>query len=93
MIALLRDPVDRAWSHYRFRSARGHEDEPFEALVDEQISNGPQPFVDGQKAGDIPILSGGLYASQLRPWFEQYGEDGVLIVDSEELFGESHQGA
>ena len=90
VIALLRDPVERAWSHYRFRAARGHEDQPFDALVEEQISRGFEPFVDGQKAGDIPILSGGLYASQLRPWFEEYGEDGVLIVDSDELFGESN---
>ena len=89
VIALLREPADRAWSHYRFRLSRGHESVPFDVLVESQIADGPKPFVDGQKAGDIPILSGGLYASQLRPWYENFGEENVLVVDSDELFGES----
>src|SRR6266540_2331415 len=32
LIAVLRDPVERAWSHYRYERHRGYEDLPFELL-------------------------------------------------------------
>src|SRR6266542_2170470 len=33
LIAVLRDPVERAWSHYRYERHRGYEDLPFEEAL------------------------------------------------------------
>ena len=37
LIALLRNPTDRAWSHYRFRRSRGEESRTFAQVVEDEL--------------------------------------------------------
>lgn len=53
-IALLREPVSRAWSHYWMRRSRGLEVRPFGAIVEAEL------------AGDVDLyVTPGRYAEQL----------------------------
>ena len=38
LIALLREPTRRAWSHYRHRRSEGYEDRSFEEAVEPELS-------------------------------------------------------
>jgi hypothetical protein len=77
-IAILRDPVERAWSHYRHSVRLGHEDLPFvEALArePERIAAG-----DGDGFRRHSYAGRGQYAPQLARWFEAIGRDRVLVI-------------
>jgi len=74
LIALLRNPVTRAYSHYRMLMRRGREARPFGEAVGAEM--------DG-KAGPN-YLSRGHYAEQLERFSRHWGN--LLVVKSENLF-------
>lgn len=86
VIALLRDPVARAWSHFRFRNAKGTEKRTFHDVVAQEANGETNALCAFQHVRDISIVGAGLYAAQLRPWFEEFGPERVMVVKSEELF-------
>ncbi|MCE2884580.1 MAG: sulfotransferase domain-containing protein [Planctomycetaceae bacterium] len=81
-IAVLRDPVGRAWSHYK-HSQRWHgESVPFEQALDmeeERIAASEADFrsYSYQARGD--------YALQLARWFDLLGRDRVLVLEFTEV--------
>jgi hypothetical protein len=86
LIAMLRDPVERAWSHYRLRLELGSETRSFREAIDSELSGGVEPMGRYRQSVDIPYLRAGHYAMQLRPWLELYGRESLLVVDSHLLF-------
>jgi hypothetical protein len=82
-IVLLRDPVERAISHYRHAVEDGREQLPLEAALDAEPSR--------MAAGPVPrwafsYVSRGLYAEQLERWFAAFPRHRFLIRFSEDLF-------
>jgi hypothetical protein len=76
LFALLRDPIDRAYSNYRMQVRGGTEARSFEEAVDEEL------------AGEAvhPYLARGIYADQLAR-YSFYAEQGrLLVLKSEDLF-------
>ena len=71
LIALLRNPVDRAYSHYQMQVKRGTEPRTFEEAIEQQHSS---------------YMSRGIYADQLLRWFEFFGKEQMLILKSEDFF-------
>lgn len=88
VIALLRDPVARAWSHFRLRRAKGTEKRTFHDLVEEEANGETNALCAFGHVSDISIVGAGLYAAQLWPWFNEFGRDRVLVVKAEQLFGD-----
>ena len=87
LIALLRNPTDRAWSHYRYRRLIGTESRTFIQVVEDEL------HLDGaakRKAflapGEIPILTAGRYVDQLKPWLGSFGRDHILVLDANRMF-------
>jgi len=81
-IAVLRDPVERAWSHYRHSVRLGFESLPFrEALEKEpaRLASSPEAF------RQLSYFERGCYAPQLRRWFDAVGRERVLVLDFEGL--------
>jgi hypothetical protein len=92
IVVILRDPVDRAWSHYRFRRARGIEPRAFEEVIqDELAADEPGPAGGFWSGKTVPYLVAGRYADQLPGWIEAFGTDRVLIIDADAMFTRSDE--
>lgn len=95
VVALLRDPVERAFSHWKER--RNHtEDLAFaEALAaEEERTRGEEERL---RAGAVAVsaahrhqtyVAQGCYAPMLERWFEAYGRDRVVVAPAEELYAD-----
>jgi hypothetical protein len=82
-IALLRDPVERAYSHYLHSRAYGMEPLSFAEALDAE----PERLATGGHAARrrISYVARGRYAEQLGRWFAAVGRDRVLVLRTEEL--------
>ena len=97
LIVLLRDPVARAWSHYRHEVAAGRESLSFEAAIaaeperlrgaDEAVrSNGSEEL--RRRHRNCSYVSRGRYAEQLAPWLRVFPREQLLILRAEDLFAD-----
>jgi hypothetical protein len=84
LIALLRNPVDRAYSHYQMEVRRGREARSFEEATGQEMTSaeGEENAVDLRYA----YLRRGLYAEQLARFSFFTNRDRLLVVKSENLF-------
>ena len=79
-VVILRDPVKRAWSHYLHQCRYGVETESFERALELEPTR--------LSAGDstwTAYFRGGLYARQLRVWFEAFPREHFLVLLTEDL--------
>jgi hypothetical protein len=76
LVALLRNPIDRAYSNYQMQVRRGTEERSFEEATEKEMDTGEGP----------PYLARGFYAEQLErfSFFADRGQ--LLVVNSEDLF-------
>jgi hypothetical protein len=95
IIAVLRDPVARAFSHYQHYKTRGLESRSFEQAVDEELRrpDAPPQFGVSLRADSPPMLGyvgRGYYALQLELLLTLYARKHVLILDSADLFSDTN---
>ena len=84
LILVLRDPVQRAWSHWRMESARGAETQPFAWCIRE----GRQRLFEADPWGhhrEFSYVERGFYAEQLERLFGLFAREQVLVLRSEDL--------
>jgi hypothetical protein len=97
LLALLRDPVERAYSAHKHELARGFETETsFERALDleperlageaDRIRNEPGYLSHGHRHHSY--LDRGHYAEQLDVLFKLFGRDRVHVAFAEDFFGE-----
>jgi hypothetical protein len=95
LIVLLRDPVQRAWSHYRHEVRAGRERLGFaDALAAEPARlAGAEAALRAGLANAATVahrtssyIARGRYAQQLRRWLEHYPRESLLVVQAEDLF-------
>jgi len=100
LIAVLRNPVDRAYSHFRFSRRAGHEEcATFaEALALEDQRLRPElahmtadPTYNSLKYGSWSYLARGRYAEQLERWLARFPREQFLFLKAEELAANPHQ--
>jgi hypothetical protein len=83
-IAVLRNPVDRAISHYRWLVSLGLESRGFRAAFDSDRHEVPDP--DRSKVGTYSyIFQSGCYADALHRYLERFSQEAFLLLESEEL--------
>jgi hypothetical protein len=86
LIALLRNPVERAWSHYRRYIYLGRETLPFEeAIAEEERRLSEDPY---DTTGSTSYLARGLYANQLERWYSLFSPAQMLILRSEDFYAD-----
>jgi len=95
LIAVLRDPVSRAFSHYQHLKTRHKEQRSFGHAVDELLQQDRMPAQFGvARRPESPSFSGyiarGYYALQLEPLLQLYPHEQVLILDSADLFADTN---
>jgi hypothetical protein len=93
LIALLRNPVDRAFSHYQHEVALGREPLSFEAAVDredermqgelDRMLRDPSYF--SLAWWNYTYVARGRYAEQLERWFASFPREQLLVLFTEEL--------
>lgn len=76
----LRDPVQRAYSHYLMEYREGREDESF---LDALEADRAREVEDRQS--DRMYIEAGRYSEQVKRYFDTFGEDQVLVFLLEEL--------
>jgi hypothetical protein len=93
LIALLRDPVDRAFSHYQHEVSLGREPLSFEEALDreEERMSGEvermirEPSYFSHAWWNYTYAARGLYAEQLERWFAVFPREQLLVLVSEEM--------
>ena len=90
VVVLLRDPVERAISHYYMERGRGGEGRPlWQALLLEPFrllgSRDPRHSDSAQRVHSYRAR--GLYSGQLRRLYRVFDRDRVLVVRAEDLLG------
>jgi hypothetical protein len=94
LIAMLRDPVERAYSAYQHEFARGFEWETFdraldmedERLVGEISRMRSDPTYESFTHRHHSYTHRGQYAEQLAVLLELFGQEQLLVIDSEAFF-------
>ena len=84
LIVMLRDPVARAWSHWRMEYARGAENKPFAWCVRE----GRRRLFESEPWGfhrEFSYVERGFYGEQLERLFSLFPKEQVLILKAEDL--------
>jgi hypothetical protein len=96
LIALVRDPVARALSHYHHEVALGREPLSFEQAIEaepertrgEEERMVRDPLYFSRAWWDFAYLARGHYAEQLERWFAVFPREQLLVLPSEELAAE-----
>lgn len=94
VIALLRDPVARAYSDYQHKYREGRDTLGFEEAIeaeggrlrgerDRMLADEGYASPDYRK---FSYLSRGIYVDQLRDWHNYFDRDQILILKSEDFF-------
>lgn len=84
IIVLLRDPVERAWSHWKMEFARGAETEPFAWC----IRQGRRRLLDSEPWGahrEFSYVERGFYGEQVQRLLDLFPRDQVLIAKVDDL--------
>jgi hypothetical protein len=95
-VALLRDPVERAWSHYQervhmgveplsFADALAAEDVRTEGELDRMLSD---PGYYSQAHDWFTYRSRGVYLPQLQNWTASFPAEQLLVLTSEQMYGD-----
>jgi len=84
LVMVLRDPVQRAWSHWRMEYARGVETQPFAWCVRE----GRQRLFDAEPWGhhrEFSYVERGFYGEQMQRLYGLFPRNQVLVLTSDAL--------
>ncbi len=84
LIIMLRDPVMRAWSHWRMEHARGAETNPFSWCIRE----GRQRLFSAEPWGvhrEFSYVERGFYGEQIERLFSIFPREQVLILTADSL--------
>lgn len=95
LIVLVRNPSDRAYSHFQHNVRKGRESLGFEESFEielERLASGITPMLDDeayfQHYHQYSYLLRGCYAAQLARWFKHFHHDRVLILECRDLLME-----
>ena len=94
LVALLRNPVERAWSHYRMARWQQKETLSFEEAIDaepdrlrgeyEKLRADDQYYSPAYHQQSY--LTRGIYLPQIRHWLEHYPREQLLVLISEDFY-------
>ena len=93
LIVLLRNPIDRAYSHYHHEVRSGREQRSFEAAI-AQESEWLQDEIARMVADEhyqshnhqcCTYVSRGIYIDQLQRWMNYFSQEQMLILKSEDV--------
>jgi hypothetical protein len=95
-ILLLRNPIDRAYSHYHHELRKGTEKLTFEQVVDqepERLAGEREKMIADETYYSAnyqrySYLARGIYVDQINEWFKYFPREQILIIKSEDMHSE-----
>jgi hypothetical protein len=96
LIALLRNPVERAYSHYFHEVRLGFESLPFEealACEESRLEGETEKILSNENYYSFnrhhySYVTKGIYSQQLERWFSYFPREQLLIIKSEDFYHE-----
>jgi hypothetical protein len=97
LVVILRNPVDRTYSHYHLGIRSGNEKHSFEIVIKNDME-----FLEDKKheknnkseyfesTVEKSYLARGFYAEQLQIWMNKFPREQLLIISTEDLAEEPH---
>ncbi len=93
IIVLLRNPVNRAYSHYQMEKAHNQEELTFEEAIEKEPERIKGEFEEmlhnknnsGRNYPHRAYIKSGEYLEQIKPWMEFYPKENFLFLLSEEF--------
>lgn len=93
-IILLRNPIDRAFSHYTMMEHKHKEDLSFDEAISKESERTREEFAMMEKDENYysseyyhhAYLDRGIYYKKIEKWFKVFPKEQFLIIQSEELF-------
>jgi hypothetical protein len=85
LVFALRNPIDRAFSNYLWSKQNGLEDKSFDAALafeEEREATVPEQL---RYARPFALFSRGLYAKMLKPFFDRFERERILIFRYEDM--------
>lgn len=89
LVALLRNPIDRAFSHYRMAVRRGLEPHPFEHCIRAQAAQGEPPLDPHDPERDY--LAFGLYGRAFGAYLRAFPRGQIHVEFTEDLANDAAQ--
>jgi len=94
LIVLLRNPIERAYSHYNLARKLGFENLSFEEGIEkeeERLDGEVKKMLEdelylGSSHRHHSYLRRGIYVDQLKVWMDSFPWDRILVLRSEDLF-------
>jgi len=94
MIILLRNPVDRAYSHYNHELRLGIENLPIEDAIKQEskrLDNETKKIIADESYYSFnhqhfSYLTRGIYVEQLKKWITMFSKEQILLIKSEDFF-------
>ncbi|HET7093675.1 MAG TPA: sulfotransferase domain-containing protein, partial [Thermomicrobiales bacterium] len=96
LIVLLRDPVERAWSHYHLSQSQGLEPFSFAEAIErepQRLAGERERLLADERYYSFAhqhhaYLARGRYAAQLEGWFRHFRRERFLILASEAFYAD-----
>jgi len=97
LIVLLRNPIDRAYSHYQMEAGNDNEELPFEEAIEQEekrITDDMKKMERNENFYSVyfyrkSYLTRGIYVDQLKRWFEYFPREQFLILKSEDFYSKT----
>ena len=87
LIVLLRDPVERAFSHYRYEVKKQREPLSFRDAINAEAQRlAVEPGAEARRR--FSYVARGRYAEQLKRWLAHFPRRQLLVLQSEAFFGD-----
>ena len=92
-LVVLRNPVDRAYSHYQHEARKGRDELTFEEAIAQESTRlsgelervRTEPNYNSFAIQHFSYIERGKYAAQLEQWFAVFPREQFLVVTSDEL--------
>jgi hypothetical protein len=95
LIVLLRNPVDRAYSHYHLQAGRGFRTGSFKETVEDELAwlnegknslSAQEHRPEAGRGSRYDQLARGIYVDQLVRWRQFFDEEQMLVLKSEDFY-------
>lgn len=96
IILMLRNPIDRAYSHYRYHIKLGEETLTFEEAIaaePERLEGEYEKMLTDENYNSVnykiySYLKRGIYVDQLERWLAFFPKEQILVIKSEDFFSD-----